>query len=154
MKYSIKNLSSVFTRQRLLAVLLVLNVVVSCLVICFSYGLYQSYNVVIEEGAYVKDSIIMEGCHIKKGAVLNRVIVDQNAVIGENVNIGEGENIPNERKPKIYNTGITVIGSATTIPDDLKIGKNCVIYGHTTIEDYENGALKDGGSIVKEEVAL
>ncbi|MBQ7265201.1 MAG: glucose-1-phosphate adenylyltransferase [Firmicutes bacterium] len=113
-----------------------------------------SKNVVIEEGAYVKDSIIMEGCHIKKGAVLNRVIVDQDAVIGENVNIGEGENIPNERKPKIYNTGITVIGSATTVPDDLKIGKNCVIYGHTTIEDYENGALKDGGSIVKEEVAL
>ncbi|MBR1823173.1 MAG: hypothetical protein IJ779_02945 [Ruminococcus sp.] len=27
-----------------------LNVVVSCLVICFSYGLYQSYNVVIEKG--------------------------------------------------------------------------------------------------------
>ena len=50
MNYSLKNLSSVFTRQRLLAVLLVLNVVVSCLVICFSYGLYQSYNVVIEEG--------------------------------------------------------------------------------------------------------
>ena len=30
--------------------LLVLNIIVSCLVICFSYGLYQSYNVVIKEG--------------------------------------------------------------------------------------------------------
>ena len=51
MNYSLKNLSSVFTRQRLLAVLLVLNVVVSCLVICFSYGLYQNYNAIIDTGA-------------------------------------------------------------------------------------------------------
>lgn len=52
MNYSLKNLSSVFTRQRLLAVLLVLNVVVSCLVICFSYGLYQNYNVSVREGEH------------------------------------------------------------------------------------------------------
>ena len=51
MNYSLKNLSSVFTRQRLLAVLLVLNVVVSCLVICFSYGLYQNYNAIIDTGS-------------------------------------------------------------------------------------------------------
>ena len=39
-----------FTKQRLLALLLVLNIIVSCLVICFSYGLYQSYNVHIKQG--------------------------------------------------------------------------------------------------------
>ncbi|MBR1833459.1 MAG: hypothetical protein IJ784_13715, partial [Ruminiclostridium sp.] len=50
MRYSLKNLCSMFTKQRLLSLLLVLNIVVSCFVICFSYGLYQSYNVVIEEG--------------------------------------------------------------------------------------------------------
>ena len=42
-----------FTKQRLLALLLVLNIIVSCLVICFSYGLYQSYNVVIKEEQYI-----------------------------------------------------------------------------------------------------
>ena len=39
-----------FTKQRLLALLLVLNIIVSCLVICFSYGLYQNYNAYIRKG--------------------------------------------------------------------------------------------------------
>lgn len=30
--------------------LLLLNVIVSCVVICFSYGLYQNYNVILQEG--------------------------------------------------------------------------------------------------------
>ena len=45
-----KDLKNMFTGQRLLSLLLVLNIIVSCLVICFSYGLYQNYNVVIKEG--------------------------------------------------------------------------------------------------------
>ena len=91
---------------------------------------------------------------IKKGAVLDRVIVDQNTVIGENVKIGEGENTPNELKPKIYNTGITVIGSNTTVPDNLKIGKNCVIYGNTAAEDYKDNILESGKSVIVEEASL
>ena len=95
-----------------------------------------SKNVTIEEGAVVKDSIIMEGCVIGKNAVLDRVIVDQNTVIGDNVKMGLWDNIPNEQKSKIYNTGITVIGSDTVVPDNIEIGKNCVVYGKTTAEDY------------------
>ena len=48
--YIFKNLKSLFTKQRLLAFLLVINIVVSCLVICFSYGLYQNYNVIVQKG--------------------------------------------------------------------------------------------------------
>ncbi len=39
-----KDLKNMFEKQRLLSLLLVLNIVVSCLVICFSYGLYQNYH--------------------------------------------------------------------------------------------------------------
>lgn len=113
-----------------------------------------SKNVIIEEGASIKDSIIMEGCVIKKGCVIDRCIVDQNTVIGENVVIGTGENIPNEGKPKIYNTGITVIGSNTVVPDNLEIGKNCVIYGATVAEDYTDGKLPSGGTVIKGEASI
>jgi glucose-1-phosphate adenylyltransferase len=122
---------------------------------CRIYGKVEhsviSKNVVIEEGAYVKDSIIMENCVIKAGAVLDRVIVDQNTVIGNNVNIGGGENVPNEAKPKIYNTGITVIGSDTTVPDNVQIGKNCVVYGPSKAENYPDGKLASGQSVIIEE---
>ena len=109
-----------------------------------------SKNVTIEEGAVVKDSIIMEGCVIGKNAVLDRVIVDQNTVIGDNVKMGLWDNIPNEQKPKIYNTGITVIGSDTVVPDNIEIGKNCVFYGKTTAEDYSESKLPSGQSVIIE----
>lgn len=109
-----------------------------------------SKNVTIEEGAVVKDSIIMEGCVIGKNAVLDRVIVDQDTVIGDNVKMGLWDNIPNEQKPKIYNTGITVIGSDTVVPDNIEIGKNCVVYGKTTAEDYSESKLPSGQSVIIE----
>lgn len=107
-----------------------------------------SKNVVIEEGAVIKDSIIMEGCRIGKNAVIDRCIIDQDTIIGDNVVMGTGENIPNEGKPNIYNTGITVIGSNTTVPAGIEIGKNCVIYGKTTSENYTDNKLESGQSVV------
>lgn len=109
-------------------------------------------NVVIEEGAVVKGSIIMENSYIGKNAVIDRCIIDQNSVIGANVNIGGGENTPNEDKPKIYNTGITVIGSGSVVPDDVSIGKNCVIFGETSKEMYNDGKLESGKSVITREV--
>lgn len=121
---------------------------------CQVYGKVEhsviSKDVVIEEGAVIKDSIIMEGCKIGKNTVLDRCIVDQKTVIGDNVKIGLGENIPNKQKPKIYNTGISVVGSDTVIPSDIEIGKNCVIYGVTTADDYVDNKLESGESVIIE----
>ena len=108
-------------------------------------------EVVVEEGAQVLNSIIMEKSVIKKGARLDRCVVDASCVIGENTLIGEGENIPNEYKPKIYDTGITVLGENTIIPPNVTIGKNCVVYGLTLLADYKDNRLESGGSLVKEE---
>ena len=113
-----------------------------------------SKNVTIEEGAVIKDSIVMEGCHIGKNVVLDRCIIDQNTVIGDNVVVGVGDNVPNEAKPAIYNTGITVIGSNTTVPDGIEIGKNCVIYGKTTADNYTDNKLPSGQNVVILEEAI
>lgn len=113
-----------------------------------------SKNVIIEDGAVIKDSIIMEGCHIGKNAVIDRCIIDQNTTIGNNVVMGTGDNTPNENKPNIYNTGITVIGSNTTIPDGIEIGKNCVIYGPTVAGNYADNKLPSGKSVVIIEGAI
>ncbi|MBO5560219.1 MAG: hypothetical protein J6A07_01050, partial [Firmicutes bacterium] len=36
---------------RFISILIVLNIVVSAFVVCFSYGIYQNYNTVIKEGS-------------------------------------------------------------------------------------------------------
>jgi glucose-1-phosphate adenylyltransferase len=106
-------------------------------------------DVIIEEGAVVKGSILMGSSVIGKGAFLERCIVDTSCTVGENVVIGAGENIPNINKPHIYDTGISVLGESTFVPGGVKIGKNCVIYGNTAAEDYINGELPGGHDIIK-----
>jgi glucose-1-phosphate adenylyltransferase len=111
-------------------------------------------SVIVEDGAVIRDSIIMENCIIHKGCVIDRCIIDQNTEIGENVTMGVGDNIPNEDKPKIYNTGITVIGSNTVVPGNLTIGKNCVIYGTPSQEDFADNKLESGKSVIVKKEAI
>ncbi len=39
-----------FKSYRMISILIVLNIIISAFVICFSYGIYQNYNTVIDEG--------------------------------------------------------------------------------------------------------
>lgn len=125
---------------------------------CEVYGeVYNSVlgpGVIIEKGAVVKDSIIMENTVVGENCYIDRCIIDENCSIGNNVKMGTGENIVNESKPKIYNTGITVVGDNTVVPSNVEIGKNCVIYGNTIESDYPSNKLESGKSIIKEGASL
>ena len=125
---------------------------------CEIYGeVYSSVlgpNVIVEKGAVVRDSIIMEGTVIGENSYIERCIIDENSTVGKNVKMGIGENVPNTAKPKIYNTGITVIGYNTTVPDGVEIGKNCVIFGKTLKDDYPEDKIVSGNSIIKEGASL
>ncbi|MGL4790140.1 MAG: glucose-1-phosphate adenylyltransferase, partial [Anaerotignaceae bacterium] len=59
------------------------------------------------------------------------------------------EDVVNVKWSKIYNTGITVVGEKAVIPNGVTIGKNCVVFGETVLEDYPNGILESGNSIIK-----
>ncbi len=107
-------------------------------------------QVVVEKGAVVRDSIIMGGTVVGAESVIDRCIIDEDCCIGKRIHMGIGENIPNETKPNIYDSGITVLGVKTTVPDDITIGKNCVIYGTTKPEDYENQKLESGKTVIRE----
>ena len=50
LKYTIKNLKYMIQNNRIVFILLILCILISTLVIQFSYGLYQNYHVIIEEG--------------------------------------------------------------------------------------------------------
>lgn len=121
---------------------------------CEIYGeVYRSIlgsNVIVEEGAVVQDSIIMSGTVIGAGSRIEQSILDEKCTVGKNVQMGMGENIPNEAKPNIYHTGITVLGMQSSVPDGVSLGKNCVICGRTAAEDYPNGRLESGKAIVRE----
>ena len=111
-------------------------------------------GVTIGKGAVVRDSIIMRGVTVGENVVMNRAIVAENTVIGKNVELGIGEDVPNKVKPGVYSFGLVTIGENSVVPDHVKIGKNTAISGVTTAEDYPDGILESGETLIKAGEAL
>ena len=107
-------------------------------------------DVVIGEGAEVRDSILMNGTRVGAGCRLHKVIAAEEVTIGNGSVLGEGRDIPNDTRPDIYREGIVTLGEGTVIPAGVRIGKNVMISGVTTAEDYPDGRLESGRTLVKE----
>ena len=63
--------------------------------------------------------------------------------------MGVGADIPNKTRPDIYSFGLVTIGENSVIPSNVQIGKNTAISGVTVAEDYENGILESGETLIK-----
>ena len=106
-------------------------------------------GVTVEEGTVIRDSIIMNETHIGKNCELYKAIVAENVMIEDYVKLGIGEEAPNETDPHIYNNGMVTIGEKSVVPSGTTVGKNTVIFGVTTPEDYENCYLASGKTLIK-----
>ena len=117
------------------------------------YGeLYNSVvgpGVMIEEGAVVKDSILMGNVKIGKGTKVEKAIIAEDTVVGDNCDLGVGEYAESKYNKKVYAFDLVTIGENSVIPDGVKIGKNTAISGVTEPADYPDGALPSGGYIIK-----
>ena len=106
-------------------------------------------GVTIGEGTVVRDSIIMKDVSIGKGCVFDKSIIAENCEIGDNVTFGIGSDVPNKLKPAVYSFGLVTVGENSVIPGQVQIGKNTAISGVTSKEDYPNGVLESGETLIK-----
>lgn len=106
-------------------------------------------GVTIGKGTVVRDSIIMKGTKIGEDCIINKSIIAEGAEIGQDVEMCYGEDIPNKLKPSVYCFGLTTIGEKSVIPSHVKIGKNTAVTGITVAEDYPDGILESGETLVK-----
>ena len=106
-------------------------------------------NVHIGKDTVVRDSIIMNDTVIGDYCEINKGIIAENTVIGNGVKLGIGEVAPNETDPHIYGDGLVTVGEKTVIPDGVSVGKNSVVAGITQIQDYPNGYLQSGKTLIK-----
>lgn len=117
------------------------------------YG--QVYNsvigcgVVIGEGTVVRNSIIMNQTQVGNNCIVEKAIIDEYVQIGDNVELGTMEEKENDTKPGIYNHGLVTIGEKSIIPSGVKVGKNSVVSGETDSNDYPDGILDSGKTLIK-----
>ncbi|MCM1252795.1 MAG: glucose-1-phosphate adenylyltransferase [Clostridium sp.] len=106
-------------------------------------------GVTIGADTVIRDSIVMNSTEIGKNCELYKAIVAENVTLGDNVKLGIGDEVPNMTDPHIYNHGLVTIGEKSVIPDNVTIGKNSVVFGATTAEDYDNLYLPSGRTLIK-----
>lgn len=102
-------------------------------------------GVTIGKNTVVRDSIIMNHTVIGDNCELYKAIVAEEVQIGNQVRLGYGDEAPNDTAPHIYNQGIVTVGEKSVIPDGITVGKNAVVFGETSAEDYQDGKLLPSG---------
>ena len=106
-------------------------------------------GVTIGKGTVVRDSIIMKNTTIGENCTIDKAIIAEEVDISDGVVMGIGEEVPNKVQPKIYSFGLVTIGENSYIPPNVKIGKNTAIAGDTTPDDYNEGVLASGETLIK-----
>lgn len=106
-------------------------------------------GVTIGKGTVIRNSIVMSDTTFGEDCVVEKAIIAEDVVIGDHVTIGIGNDTPNKVRPDIYNSGIATIGEKTVIPSNVQIGKNTAISGVTSREDYVDGVLESGETLIK-----
>ncbi len=107
-----------------------------------------SPGVRVGEGALVKDSIILNDCVIGPHTSVDYSVLDKEVTLGAGCHIGFGDNfLINRKEPKVANTGITIIGKRASVPDGVKIGRNCIIYNGIVEDDFPGSDIPSGETV-------
>ncbi len=107
-----------------------------------------SPGVIVEEGAVVRNSILLFDTVVGAGSIVDHTITDKEVIIGKQCQIGYGNDMtPNKLEPDLLNSGITLIGKRTQLPDNLKVGCNCKIGTDLRPEDFVSDTVLSGETI-------
>jgi len=102
-----------------------------------------SPGVRVGKGSVVKDSVILNNVIISTNVTLDKCIIDKKVTIGRNAYLGFGDDYtPNQEKPDLLSSGITVVEKRTMIPGFTKIGRNCRVFKTATFDktDVKSGS--------------
>jgi glucose-1-phosphate adenylyltransferase len=107
-----------------------------------------SPGVIVEAGAEVRDSIIMNDTVIEAGARVDRCILDKQIVVGRDAEVGYGtDDTPNQDEPQNLRSGITIAGKSARIPGGTRIGRNCRIDPNVQASDFPGREVSSGETV-------
>ena len=107
-----------------------------------------SPGVRVAANVVVKNSVIMNDTVIGRESVIDYSILDKQVVIEAGSHVGTGNDFQvNREEPLILNTGLTVVGKGSRIPEGVKIGRNCAIACNVTEKDFRSSIVLSGETI-------
>jgi len=108
-----------------------------------------SSGVMVECGATVRDSVIMNDTIIRAGAQIDRCILDKRVEVGRDAQVGTSDDYtPNTCEPANLNSGITVVGRCTQVPAKAVLGRNCRIDPNVAPDDFPGLTIPSGATVM------
>ncbi|MGH7600372.1 MAG: glucose-1-phosphate adenylyltransferase family protein [bacterium] len=105
-------------------------------------------GVEVQAGAVVKDSILMFDTRVESGSHLQKIISDVDVIVGPECRIGFGDaTVPNEDYPQLLQSGITLIGRGSAIPNERLIGCNCIVQPNMAATQFRKKEYGSGVTI-------
>ena len=102
----------------------------------------------VEKGAEVINSVIMHDSLIKSNAKIINTISDKEVIFGAYSLVGYGDpKISNRDFPKHLSSGITLIGKRSAVPDEARVGANCIVFSQLKETGWAQMTLKDGDTL-------
>ena len=119
---------------------------------CIIYGEVRdsvlSPGVVVEKGAVVERSIILNDTWIGPESRVERAILDKNVHVGREARVGHGDDLtPNHACPEHLANGLTVIGKQARIPEGAVIGRNVRIGSEVNESHFPGRTVTSGAAI-------
>jgi glucose-1-phosphate adenylyltransferase len=109
-------------------------------------------GVTVEAGARVEDSVVFSDASIAADSTVRSCVLDKMVKIGRKAFVGFGNpTCANSLYPDAVNAGISVIGKRSTIPDGIRIGRNCLVGRELPAEAIPNRDIVCGETILGEE---
>ncbi len=106
-----------------------------------------SPGVVVEQGAIVRNSIIMVDSVVGANSVVTHAIIDKEVQIGSDCRIGLDQVNTTDAVTAGVTSGLTIIGKRASLPDDMHIGRDCVVEPGARPEDFTGLELANGQNV-------
>jgi len=105
-------------------------------------------GVVVEAGAMVQDSILMQDAVVRSGARVERAILDSKVEVLAGARLGEGDPaVSNRKHPDALSGGVTLVGARTIIPAGARVGTNCIIPPGLQADRWKSSHIADGRTL-------
>ncbi len=106
-------------------------------------------GVKVNDGAVVRDSVIMLDAEIGAGATVDGAIIDKHVQVGAGAIVGVGEDlwVVNVEEPDRLTTGITVIGKRAVVPPRARLGRNVRVDADVVADDFTSLQVPSGGTV-------
>jgi glucose-1-phosphate adenylyltransferase len=105
-----------------------------------------SPGVRVGRGAVVRNSIVLTDTIVENGAMIDRTIVDKQCVVKQNAHVGYGVDYsPNPLND--LTSGISLVGKNAVVPENVKIGRNCIVAGNALPPDFLSTMVPSGTTV-------